>query len=170
MYDIRQAAYHTVAGGMLAVDSIIRDEHLDPSRILLIGASLGSIFATMHAAIDTRVPQVVLVHGGAGLAATLDASLRRFPAWLRAPLVRIGCIPIDTFDPAHYVARIAPRNLLIIAARDDWRFPAAAVVAFFNLAGQPKELRWTNTGHVGKRNQQVVDAVIAVLDSYLDAR
>ncbi len=170
LYDIRQAAYRTVAGGMLAVDDLARDERLDTRRIVLLGASLGSIFATIHGAIDTRVPQVVLVHGGADLSATLDAEGRSVPAWLRPALVRLARIPIDTFDPAHYVARIAPRRLLVIAARDDQRFPPEAVLAFFNRAGQPKELRWTNTGHVGVRHRRVVDAVLAVLNGYLETR
>lgn len=170
LYDIRQAAYRTVAGGILAVDYIARDERLDTRRIVLLGASLGSIFATLHGAMDDRVPQVVLVHGGAGLSDTLDAEIRNVPAWLRPALVRIGRIPVDTFDPARYVARIAPRRLLVIAGRDDWRFPPRAVIAFFDRAGQPKELRWTNTGHVGKRNQRVVEAVIAQMNAYLEGR
>jgi hypothetical protein len=170
VYDMRQAAYRTVAGGMVAVDFISGDQRLDTHRILLLGASLGSIFATIHGAIDARVPQVVLVHGGADLSATLGAEIRRVPAWLRWPLVRIARVPIATFDPARYVARIAPRRLLVIGARDDWRFPPEAVIAFFNRAGEPKELRWTNTGHVGARNRHVVDAVIAELNSYLGTR
>lgn len=168
LYDIRQAAYRTVAGGILAVDYLARDERLDTSRMLLLGASLGSIFATIHGAIDKRVPQVVLVHGGADLSTTLDAEIRSVPAWLRPALVRIARIPIDTFDPAHYVARIAPRRVIVIAARDDQRFPPEAVVAFFNRARQPKELHWTNTGHVGVRNRQVVNAVMAELTAYLE--
>ena len=167
LYDIRQAAYRTVAGGLVAVDVLVRDERLDPRRTLLLGASLGSIFATIDGAIDKRVPLVILVHGGADLRATLDAELRSVPAVVRPLLVRIARIPVDTFEPTRYVARIAPRRLLMIAARDDWRFPPAAVLAFFNHARQPKELRWTNTVHVGARNQRVVDAVIAVLNEYL---
>ena len=167
LYDIRQAAYRTVAGGMLAVDYLAHDERLDTNRILLLGASLGSIFATIHGAIDSRVPRVVLVHGGADLASTLEAEAAGVPAWLRPALVRVACIPIETFDPARYVARIAPRHLLVIAARDDQRFPPEAVVAFFNRARQPKELRWTNTRHVGVRNRRVVDAVMAELSAYL---
>jgi hypothetical protein len=97
-----------VAGGILAVDHLARDEWLDTHRMLLLGASLGSIFATIRGAIDDRVPQVVLVHGGASLSTTLDAGLRGVPARLRPALMRIARIPIDTFDPEHYVARIAP--------------------------------------------------------------
>ena len=167
IYDIRQAAYSTVAGGMLAVDEIATEEHLDTRRIVLVGASLGSVFATIHGAIDGRLQQVVLIHGGADLQDMLEAEIPHVPAWIRQPVVRAARVTIDTFDPAHYVARIAPRNLLMIAARDDWRFPPHAVVAFFNRARQPKELRWTNTPHVGARSPRVVDAVIAELNAYL---
>ena len=167
IYDIRQAAYRTVAGGILTVDYLADVERLDTRRIVLIGASLGSIFATIHGAIDPRVHQVVLIHGGADLQDILEAELRSLPHWLRWPLVRVARIPVDTFDPAHYVGRIAPRRLLMIAGRDDWRFPPRAVIAFFRRAGQPKELRWTNTAHVGVRSPRVVDAVIAELNAYL---
>ena len=167
IYDIRQAAYRTVAGGILTIDELANVERLDTRRIILIGASLGSVFATIHGAIDPRVQQVVLIHGGADLQDTLEASARRVPRWIRSPLARIARIPIDTFDPAHYVARIAPRNLLMIAARDDWRFPPHAVIAFFSRAGQPKELRWTNTAHVGARSPRVVETVIAEMNAYL---
>lgn len=167
IYDIRQAAYRTVAGGILAVDDLASVERLDTRRIVLLGASLGSIFATIHGAIDPRVREVVLVHGGADLQDTLEAEIRRVPAWLRSPLARVARIPVDTFDPARYVGRIAPRHLLVIAARDDWRFPPRAVLAFFGRAGQPKELRWTNTAHVGARSPRVVDAVIAEMNAYL---
>ena len=166
--DVRRAAYRTVAGGMLAVDYLTRDERLDPNRIVLLGASLGSVFATIHGAIDQRVPQVVLIHGGADLSTILAPEMRRIPGWLRPAMVRVARIPIDTFEPGRYVGRIAPRRLLIIAARDDQRFPAGAVIAFFNRAGQPKELRWTDTGHVGARRARVVDAVMKELAAYLD--
>jgi dienelactone hydrolase len=168
-YDIRQAAYRTIAGGMATVDVLERDEHLDPRRILLLGASLGSIFATIHGAIDSRVPVVILIHGGADLPSTLAAAMPHVPAWIRPLAVRLALIPIDTFDPARYVARISPRRLLIIAARDDTHFPAEAVRRFFAQAREPKELRWTNTGHVGKRNLQIVAVVIAELTRYFDA-
>jgi len=167
-YDIRRAAYRTIAGGMATVDVLTRDERLDPHRILLVGASLGSIFATIHGAIDSRVPQVILIHGGADLPSTLAAAMPHVPAWIRPLAVRLALIPIDTFDPARYVARISPRRLLVIAARDDPHFPAAAVSAFFARAREPKALRWTNTGHVGKRNVEIVAVVIAELTRYLD--
>jgi hypothetical protein len=167
IYDIRQAAYRTVAGGILTVDDLADVERLDTRRIILLGASLGSIFATIHGAIDPRVHRVVLIHGGADLQDILEAEIRRVPGWIRTPLVRVARIPIDTFDPGHYVGRIAPRNLVMIAARDDWRFPPQAVLAFFKRAGQPKELRWTNTAHVGARSLRIVDAVIAEMNASL---
>jgi hypothetical protein len=161
LYDIRQAAYRTPAGGMLAVDWLIAEERLDPERIHLLGASLGSVFATIHGALDERVPSVILVHGGASMPAMLDAAIaRRTPAWLRPLLVRVGRVPVDTFDPARYVHRIAPRKLVVIGAHQDRRFTPDAINRFFELAGDPKEIRWTDTGHVGAGRRDIVAAVL----------
>jgi hypothetical protein len=169
-YDIRQAAYRTVAGGLLAMDYLQR-QGLDTKRTLLLGASLGSVFATMHGALDERVPEVVLIHGGATLPSMLHAAAGpRTPEWLKPVLVRLAVIPIDTFDPAHYVGRISPRRLVIIAGREDRNFPPQAVVAFFALARNPKELRWTDSVHVGVRNRRVVAMVLAELEKYLAQR
>ena len=170
-YDIRQAAYRTVAGGLLSVDYLEREARLDTSRILLLGASLGSVFATLHGALDQRVPEVVLIHGGASLPSMLRAAAgRRTPEWMKPALVRLALIPIGTFDPARYVGRISPRRLVIIAAREDRNFPPEAIVSFYDLARQPKELRWTESVHVGVRNRRVVEMVLAELEEYLAQR
>jgi hypothetical protein len=167
-FQVRGVAYRTVAGGLLAVDYLEQEAGLDPARILLLGASLGSVFATLHGALDERIPEVLLVHGGADLPTMLEGALgSRVPTWLLPGAVRLARIPIDTFDPARYVGRIAPRQLVVIAARDDRHFPADAVRAFFARAGDPKELRWTDTPHVGVGKRDVVQALLAEIEAYL---
>jgi dienelactone hydrolase len=168
-YDIRQAAYRTVAGGLLAVDYLETDAGLDADRILLVGASLGSFFATLHGALDTRLPEVVLVHGGAELSPVLERAMAsRTPAWLLPTVVRLARIPIDTFEPGRYVARISPRPLVMIADRNDRHFPAEAVEAFFERAREPKTLRWTETGHVGSAKPDIVEVILAEIAAYLE--
>jgi hypothetical protein len=168
-YDIRQVAYRTVAGGLLAVDYLETDAGLDPDRILLMGASLGSFFATLHAALDARLPEVVLVHGGAEFSPVLEnAMANRAPGWLLPVAVRLARIPIDTFEPGRYVGRISPRPLVIIADRNDRYFPAEAVEAFFALAGEPKTLRWTSAGHVGAAKPDIVELILAEIAAYLE--
>jgi dienelactone hydrolase len=168
-YDIRRAAYRSLAGGLLAVDHLTAELGVAPERILLLGASLGSIFATLHGALDERVAEVLLVHGGAALPPVLERALaRRVPAVLQPLALRIASVGTATFDPERYVARIAPRPLFMIAARDDRHFPSEAVEAFFARAREPKRLRWTATGHVGSRRTDVVDEVVQLILEHLE--
>jgi hypothetical protein len=171
LYDMRQAAYRTVAGGLLAVDYLQMEETLEPDRMLLLGASLGSVFATLHGAVDPRVPRVVLVHGGTDLSAMLTGAIEnRTPALLRRPLVALLRIPVATFDPGSYVARISPRELVIVGATSDRHFSPAAVTAFYQSAGEPKQLRWTDTGHVGAGKPEIVQVVLSEIEAFVESR
>ncbi len=167
--EVRRAALRTVAGGLLAVDYLVRDERLEPTRFLLLGASVGSIFATLHGAMDERIPSVLIVHGGGALPTLLRASMERsVPGWLLPVAVRIARIPVDSFDPMRYVARISPRQLVVVAARQDRLFPPAGSQAFFARAGEPKRLLWTDTSHVGARQAEIVDEILRLLAGYLN--
>jgi len=168
-FKVRRAALRTAAGGLLAVDYLERDERLDPGRVLLLGASVGSIFATLQGALDERIRRVLIVHGGGDLPTLLRVSMERsVPGWLLPAAVRLARIPTDSFDPMRYVGRISPRELVVVAARHDRDFPPAAVEAFFARAGEPKRLLWTDTGHVGARKADVVEEVLQQLAVYLD--
>jgi len=168
-FEIRRAALRTVAGGLLAVDYLERDERLDPGRVLLLGASIGSIFATLQGALDERIPRVLIVHGGGDLPTLLRVSMEGYvPDWLLPVAVRLARIPTDSFDPVRYVGRIAPRELVVVAARQDRQFPPASVEAFYARAGEPKRLMWTETGHVGNRKAEIVTAVLELITAYLD--
>ena len=72
------------------------------------------------------------------------------------------------FDPVRYVHRIAPRELLVVAARQDRLFPPATVERYYALAGEPKKLLWTETSHVGNKTPDIVTVVLEVLSAYLD--
>jgi hypothetical protein len=170
VFEVRGAALRTVAGGLLAVDYLEREERLDPDRILLLGASVGSIFATLHGALDERIPRVLIVHGGGDLPTILRTSLEGYvPGWLLPAAVRLARIPTDSFDPVRYVGRIAPRELVVVAARHDHSFPPASVEAYFARAGAPKTLLWTETTHVGNQKLDIVAAVLELLATYVDA-
>jgi hypothetical protein len=169
-FHVRRAALRTAAGGLLAVDYLERDEALDPGRVLLLGASVGSIFATLQGALDERIPRVLIVHGGGDLPTLLRVSMRgSFPDWLLPAAVRLARIPTDSFDPVRYVGRIAPRELVVVAARQDRSFPAASVEAFYARAGEPKRLLWTDTGHVGNSKAEIVAVVAEQITAYLEA-
>jgi hypothetical protein len=167
-YDVRRAAFRTVAGGVLAVSHLERVERLDARRLLVVGASLGSSFAVIHAALDTRVPRLVIVHGGGDLPLIVRTiETRRGHPWRGRLAAGLAAVLVDSFDPVHYVAEIAPREVVVIGARGDHQFPAASTLALYERAGQPKTLRWTSGAHVRSARDAALAEVLAEIERQL---
>jgi len=165
-HHIRQAAFRTVAGGMLALSFLDEDEHLDIDRLSVIGVSVGVPFATMHGALDERVPTVVLIHGGGDLPAQVRAIAE--PRWIATPASIMAAILFHTFEPLRYVDRIAPRKLVMIAARDDKLLPIDTIKILYARAGEPKEMIWTESGHVRSKDTDLIADIVRQIDRYLE--
>jgi hypothetical protein len=167
-HDLRRAVYRTVAGGMLAVSFLEQGDGLATSRLTVLGASLGVPFAVIHGALDPRVRAVLVVHGGGdltGVAWTIER--RRGHPW-RAPFTAaLAAVLVDSFDPARWAGRLAPRPLTILASRRDPTFPAASAQALYDSAREPKRLLWTDTEHVGARKQELVADIVRVVEAHL---
>lgn len=170
-YTIRQSAFKTVGAGMLAVDYVRRDLNLDTDRVTLIGASLGSIFATIHGAIDERIPRVVIVHGG-GDFETLIRNSRRFRErnWPIEPSVLVAEAVFDTFDPIHYVDEISPRPFVLLGSKRDEYFPVESVRSLYKHAMEPKQLIWTDSGHISNDNRDLVNRLVDEIKQYLRSK
>ena len=167
-YDVRKAAFRTVAAGLLATSFLQETEHLDLRRLTVIGSSVGTAFATLHGALDTRVPRVILIHGGGDFPTIIRfMERRRGRPWSGEMKARLASIVVDTFDPIHWAHRIAPRELILIGARDDGYFPAASTLELFARAGEPKSLIWTDTEHVRSRKTETLDEVLELIDQRL---
>lgn len=168
-YEVRRAAFRTVAGGMLALSFLEETRKLDASRVIVIGSSLGSPFATIHGALDERVGTVVLVHGGGDFPRIIEAHESRLrekgePVWL---LKAASSAFLYSFDPVHYVDRIAPRRLVMIASRRDRHFPVESIEALYDRALEPKQIVWTETDHVGSTETELVRKVMRQLEQTL---
>ena len=165
-HHIRQAAFRTVAGGMLALSFLHREERLEIDRLVILGVSVGVPFATIHGALDERVPTVVLVHGGGDLPAQARAVAE--PRWLASPASMMTAILFHTFEPLRYVDRIAPRKLVMIAARDDKILPIETVKSLYARAREPKKMIWTDSGHVRSKDTVLIADIIGKIDRYLE--
>lgn len=167
-YDLRRAAFRSVAGGMLAVSFLERDEGLDSARLAVVGASLGSAFAVAHAALDPRVPRLVVVQGGGDLPLVLRSlEAARGHPWRGRIYGAAASILVASFDPLRYVADVAPRETLIIAARADRTFPEASTLALYERAREPKRLRWLPGSHLRARAGAEMDEVLAEIERAL---
>jgi len=113
-----------------AVDALIREDSIDPSRISLIGHSRRGKTALLAAALDPRVALVVPHQSGTGGCAlsraneqeTVERINRVFPHWFNDTFVEFGDreerLP---FDQHCLIALLAPRPVLeTVGIQDAW--------------------------------------------------
>ena len=167
---IRRMAFDTLEGAALALAYLARRPDVDPRRILVLGVSFGSIFATAVGAHDPHPSGVVLIYGGGGLPSLAHRNLRRWgwpmPLFLVRPVVRWF---FSEIEPLEHVARIAPRYLLMINSERDEMFPPAAGRALFERANEPKKLVWYETGHMDLFDPELVRRITRQVISELEA-
>lgn len=166
---LRQMGYRAIAAGLLAMDAI-EEAGLDATRTVVVGASFGAGPATIHAALDPRVARLLIIHGGGNFRALLRAHFkRRGHGWYAWPLIGPVYAVIAPFDPIRYIRRVAPRPVMIIAARHDNVFPRECMQALYDAAGEPRSLVWTETAHVRSRPDAVSAELVRLATEFLSA-
>lgn len=161
---IRQAIWDTPPAVRLALDHLLARPDVDPSRVELVGASFGAVFATIVAALDPRVTRLWLAHGGGkpftlidhGLKDEIPLALLRYPVSALAHLIASG----PRFAPERWVGRVTPRPVVMLNGLDDERIPRRAVDALWNAALEPKRMVWLTGPHVQGNRPEVLRALV----------
>lgn len=119
-----------------SVDLLVREQKVDPTRIVLIGFSRGAIVGTIAAAVERRLRSVVLLYG-----AHFDA--------LEHEHLPAAC-------NANYIGRISPRPLLAINGLHDMdHIKDTSVAPLLKLSKPPREIIWAETGHQSVLNDEL---------------
>ena len=168
----RRAFRDTVPAVSLVLDWVVEQAWADADRIFVVGASLGVPFATAAAALDSRIKGAMLVHGAADnrlwleaqLARRVDAQVLHYP--LSAILHWVAYGP--AMDTREHVAAITPRPVVIIGARDDERTPAGQAEMLFELAGEPKRLRFTDGMHIEPDRPEIINELLRIADEEME--
>lgn len=164
----RRAFIDTPPAVSLVVDWLLAETWADSGEIVIVGASLGVPFAALAAARDPRVTAALLVHGAADNRAWIRTQVARRvdSTLLHAPLATLvwWLAHGPSFDTAANTARIAPRPVLVIGARDDERTETWQTEALFRAAGEPKKLRWTEGRHVQPGRDGIVRELLRIAD------
>lgn len=133
------------------LDCFAKDPRYDPSRLAVVGYSLGAYVGLAVAAQDPRVRAVVLAAAGD---LPLGTPLER--------LIRAAADPIDL------VRRLAGRPLLMTHGTLDRTVRPIDAERLFSAASEPKEMRWWNAGHL--LPEAAIDDAAAWLARQLRAR
>lgn len=168
---IQQAFLDSPAALMLALDWLERQPWFDPGHVELVGASLGVPFTAVAGALDTRFTRVWLLHGGARNLPWVMHVGRRYieNRFLRSLVARGALLLVHgaSFDTMDWIPAIAPRPLVVVAARNDDFVPAEAQQPFIDTARDSDyvELLWTEGQHIRPSRKdelrQLLDLVLS---------
>jgi dienelactone hydrolase len=164
----RRAMMDTPPAVSLVVDWVLQQAWADPANIHVVGASLGVPFAALAAARDERISAALLVHGAADNLAWIETQVarRNDAKLLHRPVATLiwWLAHGPTFDTAVNAARISPRPVLIVGARDDELTATWQTEDLFDAAREPKRLRWTDGQHVEPDRTEIVEALLRIAD------
>jgi hypothetical protein len=133
---------------------------VDSSRLALVVTSFAVPFGVLAAAEDLRFRNVGLIYGAGDLRAVLEANLSLEPRFLRSLASWLALQLYGEFEPARYVAGIAPRPVVMVNGRDDPQMPVRAVRALYAAAREPKALIWLTTGHLLPTDRPLIRALV----------
>jgi hypothetical protein len=168
---IQQALLDTPPATSVLLDWLATQPWADLAHAELVGVSFGAPFAAVAGALDERFSRVWIIHGGGGNRDWIEHNLQfHIPqAWLRPIAAATIHLLVygSSFDTEDWLARIAPRPVVIIGARDDERVPEHMVKNLYRAAKPPKELIWTEGGHVDPRRPDLVRALLDIVRARL---
>jgi fermentation-respiration switch protein FrsA (DUF1100 family) len=163
---MRRAALDTPSATMLGVDYLYQRPDVDRDRIVLIGGSLGALFAPAVAAADDRITALALLFGAGDLFTLVDANLP-LPALVRRPAAWGLSAVVSPLEPLKYIGRVAPRPVFMLNSTGDRRMPDRCSRLLQTAAEEPKTVRWIDTGHVHVRDKNFRRDVLMAVQAWL---
>lgn len=129
----------TIQDGLAAVDYALSRPDVDKQRIVLFGQSLGGAVATVVAAERPQVAALIADCTFSSYRRIASAHLRKL---LRFEILSDGlaaALVSAKYEPRDYVARIAPRPVLVITSDEDEICYAGLGRELFDAARDPRE-------------------------------
>ena len=157
---MRQAARRIPLLFSLGASHLAGRSDVDSTRVAIAATSFAVPFATIAASVDERFRNVALIYGAGDMPSVVAANLGARPHFLRYPLAWLMMRPFAEFEPTRYVARIAPRPLIMVNGIDDPQMPVSAVQALYEAAHEPKTLIWLRTGHLMPTDAELIHSLV----------
>jgi dienelactone hydrolase len=142
---------------------------VEPSRVGIVGISLGAVIGGLAAGVDDRFGRSVLVIGGGDVPAIIFHGSRETSEQKRKleesgmTVEKLRELSLD-YEPLTYAGRVRPEELLLINAEADEVIPKDCTLKLREAMGSP-EIRWLKGGHYALLLQlgQVLKDIVAHL-------
>lgn len=173
---IQQAFLDSPPAMSLAVDWAEQQSWFDAGNVELVGASLGVPFTAVAGALDGRFTRVWLLHGGAENVPWVMHVGRRYVQneFFRGILARAALLLVygNSFETLDWIPGIAPRPLVIVAARDDDFVPPEAQQPFVEAAAASEyiEVVWTEGRHIRPTRREELQQLLDIVLSRIETR
>lgn len=152
----------TVVEARRAVDYLSSRADIDSSNLTLWGVSLGAILGSSALAMEPRYRQGLLMWGGGDVTGmmTRNRLVRDNASRGQRFLAFLGAWFLAPAEPLLRIDQIAPRPLLFQNALQDEIIPRACTEAYYNKAGEPKEILWYDCGHEKGLSLELIQKII----------
>jgi dienelactone hydrolase len=145
--NIRQAVMDARRAG----DWLASRPDVEPSRVGIVGVSLGAVIGSLVAGVDDRFGRSVFIIGGGDLPTiilhgskeTIAAKKKLEEAGLTVEKMRELWRDIE---PCTFASRMRPEEILMVNAETDEVIPKESTLRLYESAGRP-EIRWFKGGH-----------------------
>lgn len=141
-----------------ALDYLLSQKNIDPSRVAYVGHDFGAMYGTVLAAREKRVKAWAFQAGTASFSDWYLFYPRREGAERQAVIDRLAPL-----DPVKHIPSASP--LLLQFGKHDRYVPEAKARQLFEAAKDPKEIRWYEAGHA--LDEQAVTDRLAWLRKHL---
>ncbi len=141
----------TVMDVRRAGDWLAARPDVEPSRVGIVGISLGAVVGSLSVGVDDRFGRSVLLIGGGDLPAIVMHGSRE-TAEAKDRLEKDGYTTDSLRDlwrnvePLTYASRVRPEDILLINCESDEVIPKEATLRLRAAMGSP-EIRWFKGGH-----------------------
>jgi dienelactone hydrolase len=166
---MREAAFRTVAGALLAADFLYQ-KNVDTSRVILVGYSFGAPFVPAVMRLDSRYKVAAILYGGGRLGELIAHNLDTGYGFLDRALGAAAGHLLAPIEPLRHVRHISPRPLVMIQGKYDEFMPPHLAQELFDLAGEPKEIIWLETEHMMPWKKELINRVVATLRAWLQVK
>ena len=137
-----------------AMDLLLAQPDIDPSRFAYVGHDFGAMYGAVMGSVDPRPTCYVLMAG-----------TPRFPDWflyypkLTGEAREAYIESMVELDPIEHIAKLSPAPVLFQFGDDAFHVPEERALAFYEAAGDPKQIEWYSAGH-GLNEEATRDRIV----------
>lgn len=125
-----------------AMDLLLSQPGIDTQRFAYVGHDFGGMYGVLAGSLDQRPTHYVIM-----------AATPRFPDWylylpkLEGDVREAFITKMTEIDPITHVPNLSPASVFFQFGTNDPHVPKERADDFFESTGEPKEMKWYETGH-----------------------